>query len=468
MRCRLFGLAGLAVGLLLVTPLAMAQPGGGGGIGGGAGGNQGAGIVIDPSGVVRMESVRDPSGRLMRARIESSRSLIDADVYRSSELRKVSLTRLEAAIADRIADGKQPTIEMKHLAGLSEIRYVFLYPESGDIVLAGPAGGFASDLTGRVVSALDGSSVVLLEDVVAALRAFPPTGSKTDVIGVSIDPTPEGLANMQSFLNSIGSSVRPGMEGRIVDGLQRSLGDQIVTVKGVSPKTHFAEVMIEADYRMKLIGIGKEIVPADVGIKSFTAMSRPGEGSRNALNRWYFTPEYESLTVTDGDDALELNGPSVKLVGAGEVVGVDGTRAAAGSESRASKQFTYAFSSNYDKLAKRVPVYDQLRNVVDLSVIAAFIQKNDWYGKADWDMATFGNEDRYAIETGSEPAKIGSAVNAVWKGRTLMTPIGGGVSIRPTQTLAEGTITTQQSGDLVDARKGSDSATAPADRWWWD
>ncbi len=40
---------------------------------------------------------------------------------------------------------------MKALAGLTKIDYVLLYPESNEIVIAGPAEGFVEDSTGRVV-----------------------------------------------------------------------------------------------------------------------------------------------------------------------------------------------------------------------------------------------------------------------------------------------------------------------------
>ncbi len=32
---------------------------------------------------------------------------------------------------------------MRHLAGLTRLKYVFCYPESGDIVIAGPAEAWA-------------------------------------------------------------------------------------------------------------------------------------------------------------------------------------------------------------------------------------------------------------------------------------------------------------------------------------
>ena len=41
---------------------------------------------------------------------------------------------------------------MLTLAGLQRVRYVFVYPESGDLVLAGPAGDWKVDADGRIVS----------------------------------------------------------------------------------------------------------------------------------------------------------------------------------------------------------------------------------------------------------------------------------------------------------------------------
>ena len=52
----------------------------------------------------------------------------------------VSLPRLEKQVQLRLAAGRPPTEAMQVLAGLQRIQYVFVYPESGDLVLAGPAG----------------------------------------------------------------------------------------------------------------------------------------------------------------------------------------------------------------------------------------------------------------------------------------------------------------------------------------
>src|SRR5690606_34860382 len=113
-----------------------------------------------------------------------------------------------------------------------------------DIVLAGPAEGWVTDLVGRVRGLESGRPTLLLEDLASAMRAYPPSGKKTNVIMCSIDPTPEGLARMQDFLRSIGS-VNPnvGSADEIVNGLRTSLGMQNIRVGGVPATTHFAQVL---------------------------------------------------------------------------------------------------------------------------------------------------------------------------------------------------------------------------------
>ena len=211
-----------------------------------AGGNPSsvAGVVVDADGVLKKLSVTDRGGRLMNERIAAAKAALAPTISRPSKLRKISLNRLEKAIRDKNA---VPTDEMRFLAGLLRVRYVFCYPKTGDIVIAGPAEGWVTNAVGRVVGITSGRPVVQLQDLAVALRAFPPDGPATQMVGCSIDPTQEGLAEMQRFLYQVGSRATPAQTRFIVNGLRASLGLQDVSVNGVPPNTHFAQVMVEAD-----------------------------------------------------------------------------------------------------------------------------------------------------------------------------------------------------------------------------
>ena len=427
---------------------------------------QGNGVIVDADGVFRTRIVFDPTGQLTRQRFLAARAALAPDLARPSKLRKISLTRLEAAIAQHLATGQGLTDDMRYLAGLTRITNVFFYPDTGDIVIAGPAEGYMPNVAGRIVGMHTGRAVLELQDLVAALRAFPPTGEKTQALVVSIDPTQEGLARMQQFLVAIRGQVTPRDAGRIAAGLKENLGLQNVRIEGISPKTHFAQVMLEADYRMKLIGIGLE-EPA-VKITSYVARANPRSVARNALQRWYFTPNYDCVRVSQDELALALEGDGVKLIGLDQLVQAHGGRVVTGQVDRASRTFVNEFTAKYGQLAAKEPVYAQLRNLIDMAIAAAFIQRYDYYGQASWTMDVLGDETQFAIETFPEPKQVETAVNAIWKGNTLMTPVGGGVNIQPLMALATDRMKLDEEGELKELRTQVEIEGLAKDQWWWD
>ncbi len=224
--------------------------------------------------------------------------------------------------------------------------------------------------------------------------------------------------------------------------------------------------MVEADYRMKLIGIGLE--PPPVKITSFIAAASPGALAGNALVRWYFVPEYKCIRVAEDGLAMQMEGWGVKLVGAQELVAQSGERAQGNAESRASKVFCKSFTDQYPNLANREPVYAQLRNLIDMSVAAAFIQAQDYYQQSSWDLGVFGDESKYAIQTYTVPKQVESAVNVFVKGNAIMTPIGGGVQIRPLEAVSQENRLPDEDGKVSQAQKDVTLKDLPEGQWWWD
>ncbi len=453
--CRV--VAAVALAILGFSSLASAQS-----VPGVSGAN---GVIVDAEGVLRMQHFPDPTGQIMRKRIAEAKAHLNPDVAKPSPLRKVSLNRLEAALKARLEKNSPPTEEMQFLAGLTRVKYAFYYPETKDIVLAGPAEGWAVDLSGLACGMQSGRPVLQLQDLIVALRAYAPGGKKTQAIVCSIDPTPEGLAKMQQFLNSIGSSITADDAEMVVNGLRTNLGMQNIRIGGVSPKTHFAQVLLECDYRMKLIGIGLENPP--IRLASYVDKASPST-SRNSLERWFFIPDYNCVRMAADSLGLELVGDGVKLVSENQIVGGDGSRRATHKANKASDLFTKGFTAKYAELAARVPVFAELRNCIDLAIVAAFVNKQDWYAKADWQAAVFNDEGALAAETYNAPLQVESVCTAVWKGSQLMTPIGGGVTIHPQQAIETKNLLADEDGKVTELRESVSLEDLPASQWWWD
>ena len=156
------------------------------------------GVWVDPQGVLRPLMKEARTGDLAALRTGSRNRAAQEDVRRSSPLRMVSLTRLEKEIQLNEALGRGIDDAMRYLAGLRRIEYVFVYPETGDLVVAGPAGDWTVAGENRVVSCDTGDPVVRLDDLVVVFRHF--SASRDAHFGCKIDPRKESLKNVQEFL----------------------------------------------------------------------------------------------------------------------------------------------------------------------------------------------------------------------------------------------------------------------------
>ncbi|MDB2686906.1 DUF1598 domain-containing protein [Mariniblastus sp.] len=433
--------------------------------------NNTGGITISTEGILNRRAIPNNARQLNVERFNAAKVALNQDLQKVSELRKVSINRLEAEVAKMIDAGTPISPDALYLAGLTRITHVFFYPETKDIVIAGPAEGFFFSAENFVVGMDSGRATLKLEDLVVALRAFAPDKNKPSLITCSIDPTQEGLVKFRNVVKqwqqaALAGQLRSGMENQIVKSYKDSLGLQTVTINGVSPNTDFARVLVEADYRMKLIGMDLE-QPAVKGITSFVAKANPS-GASNALQRWFFEPDYDCVTINDDKTAIELRGQGVKLVGEDETVGANGQRKGKGKSSRASRAFTTSFTKTYAKLADKTPIWAELRNVIDMSVAAAFIQKVDLYNKADWSLGAFGDETRFPVEKYAAATQVAPIANAYWKNGKFMSPIAGGVQVQARVALNSDHVTLDTEGKINKVRDSILLDGLKPGQWWWD
>ena len=424
------------------------------------------GISIDAAGVLKMMAFPDPGGRLMRQRALAALANLPQDLAGPSPLRKISLRRLEAAVAERLKEGEPLDESMLYLAGLQRVKYVFFYPDEKEIVIAGPAEGWVANLAGRVIGVRSGLPALELVDLVVALRAFPPGKRPPAMVGCSIDPNPKSLVALRAFQQKIPRTVRQNQRAsvarKVAQGVQQALGMADIRVFGVPSDTHFAQVLIEADYRMKLIGVGLERTP--IKLPSYLDLLKSVR--QGTLQRWWFTPDYECVKMTADHFAMELEGQGVQLQTEDKLILPGGGLANTRKASRASQLFTRGFTRMYPQLAARRPIFAQLRNLIDMSVAAAFIQQEDYYGKAGWRMETWSDERIFKVRGKPSPAMAPCVANSRWKKSRLFTPAGGGVDIHAERALNPELVRPDKDGKLKGMRETV--SKLPPKRWWWD
>ncbi|MFH5802572.1 DUF1598 domain-containing protein [Alienimonas sp. DA493] len=452
----------LAASMLAAPAFALAQ--------GNGGGNNGlGGVLIDPSGALTARDDKTLGTKLDKERQAAfAADNLPADLNADSDARKVSLRKLEAALAAAAAAGEEPDEAMRFLAGLTRIDAVLVQPgtaeEPGDVVLVGPAGGFGPDALGRMISTAEGEHggrpVLHLFDLLAALRGG--EASRGGAIGCSIDPVPERQAALARATANLGPVRSVSQAASVYRKLAEILGDQTIRIYGVPAGSHFGVTLAEADYRMKLVSLGLE--PSGVrGLPSHLALIGPGA---NSAQRFFIVADYEPVGVNADRTAFALRGQRLRMLTEDEVIAADGSRRDAGQQGRSNVAWANRFTEQVPDLAAERPIFAQLQNLYDLAVTAELLRAERLTEKAGWTPGLLLDEAALPVPVGPAPKTVPTAFNTKSTGRTVVGLISGGVSIRAADALREAGQAPDASGELERAR--ADAFAAAGERWWWD
>src|SRR5262249_2956388 len=152
---------------------------------------------------------------------------------------KISLRRLEQIVKESHAAQRPLPAEVRYLAGLQAVPYVFFYPESGDVVLAGPAEGWKLAASGENVGDRSNRPVLHLADFIVALRFAYGQNRGDSFLGCSIDPTPEGVRRLAAVFKKLGGHLDRSRLPEILATMEQALGPQPVTLYGAPGDSRF-------------------------------------------------------------------------------------------------------------------------------------------------------------------------------------------------------------------------------------
>lgn len=408
------------------------------------------GIAVNPDGVVEAPTVEDEAA-LTELR-ESALGEIPEDLQAFSELRAVSLKQLEAEVASHLEAGQEIPESVRYLAGLQRVKYVFVYPEQNDVVIAGPAEGWRVDKLGNVVGATTGRPVLLLEDLVVALRTRDVV--QLEAISCSIDPTPEGMQRLRSVMRRIHSLGDPD---QTMATMEEALGPQIVTVTGIPQTSHFARTLVAADFRMKRLAMGFDSSPVG-GMPSFMEMLSSSRGSTSATPRWWLAPLYEPLARDAAGLAWELRGQGVQCLTEEDHFNAAGRRQSSSKAGPTATTWANKFTERFNELADHDSSFGALRNAMDLAVVAALIDKQGLLDKAGLQLP--GLMQAFPLSEYYAPRQVNSKANFVRRRSDFVVSASGGVQLLPWKVADE----IEEVAEVGDVRA---QLAAPSGNWTW-
>jgi len=414
------------------------------------------GVMVNAAGVVRRAESSD-SASLRRAWSRARMPLPD-ELSRETGLRMVSLRRLEATLTRHLKDKTPFPNEIMFLAGLHRVEYVFVVPDRRDIVLAGPADAWRLGAEAAMVAEGTKTPVLRLDDLMDALRTVE-VAETGPGISCSIDPTREGLLQLKRLL----SSRKLRLSAATIQRMRQAVGDQQVTITGVAPDSHFARVMLAADFQMKTLAMDLQEAPVarfPSYLELLGATSR--QSPQIAAPRWWLAADYEPLLRSPDGRAWQLRGPGVQamtedghLIEAGEIV-------AATRKNHLAESWANALSERYAELGESLTAFAALRNCMDLAVVAALIAKEDMLTEAGCELPHLLSAAHIRGPRYNVPKTIESQVSLTRSSRGWFVSISGGVEIDSWSVLRQ----VETSETLLPVRQAalkSDSLN-----WWWD
>lgn len=434
------------------------------------------GVLVDAAGTLRLRAkaltnlLAVKRGAVPRESEVAASDAVAARtaVRKESALRFISLPRLEREMMRRQTAHEPLEPAMLTLAGLERVQYIFIYPDSGDLVFAGPAGDWRMD-DGRIVSARTLLPVVRLDDLLVLLRRG--DDAVLSHFGCSIYPRQDALAKTQAFLASSSQKpLAPGRRKQWLGELRDTVGKQNIEIFGIDPTSRVASVLVEADYHMKLIGMG--LADGVDGVDSYldsveTFAKRTGAIEPMAVLRWWFALHYESIETSPDADAFELAGQGVRVLSENELLAEQGRRVHTGQSDPLNRQFAASFTAHFAELSAKYPVYGDLRNIFDLAMAVALIQNEGLAERVNWKLTLFAEDEKLQLPKAAVPRQVETVINhRVVNRRQIVAGVSGGVMIEPENVLRESRARTDQR--LLDQRHASPPRESGAGAWWWD
>jgi hypothetical protein len=380
------------------------------------------GVVISTDGYVHLRQF-DEHQELAAIR---KRARDSAEAAKHEAISYVSLGALLEQAGSLERAGKPLPEELKYVHGLTQLRYVFVYPEEKDLVIGGPAEPWVingPEVTGR----RSGRPMLQLDDFVVALRNADADHGRA--FGCGIYPNPESLKIAHEIATKMAASSRAQRKKAMED----ALGPQDVRIFGTRADTRLALICVAADYKLKRLALGLDVLPT-------VPVGNGVDNSRSAANKFWFEASFEPLLVSKEGNAYQIRGQ--RLATKAGMFDFDPR----GATDKA-KAFATKLSGQMPALATALPVVADLQNIADWSLLASLIRRDHLDRKAGLDLSWLMDESAYQVAKVPVPKTAQTLVTF-----TNGSMAAGGVTISVEPFIGDEARVVDQTASLDEAR----------------
>ena len=213
---------------------------------------------------------------------------------------------------------------------------------------------------------------------------------------------------------------------RSAKALEEACGPQNITLTGVPKDSRFSQVLVAADYKMKRLAMGLE--PAPEFLPSILEMAGQKRTRLKKMSpRFWMETSYGPVSVSDDKTVWKLNGQGVCTKTQEDYAKQNGSDA--GKSSKLATAWADSMTEKYDQLSKAEPVFRELRNLMDMSVVAAIIARERLLKQVGLNIPAIKGLDTVSIPTWNVPQKVPSQCSFARLSDGLIVTTSGGVTV---------------------------------------
>ena len=172
--------------------------------------------------------------------------------------------------------------------------------------------------------------------------------------------------------------------------------------------------------------------------------------------------QYDALGHSEDGLAWRLSGPGVKTLTEDGYIAAGGERRATGKTNRLAEKWAESMSGQFEKLAAADPVFAELRNAMDLAVVAALIARENMLSRVELDLPLMVDAERLKLPAYHAAKTVPTQCSFVKLTSSWLVTASGGVQVD-----SWGVVENRQvAADLSSVRASSLKDAGNA--WWWN
>jgi len=241
------------------------------------------------------------------------------------------------------------------------------------------------------------------------------------------------------------------------------MGPQAITLTGIPADSRFARVMVAADFQMKRYAMHLDNAPIKDMPSFLDLMKAKKTRLHNMMPRWWLACNYDSIARSEDGLAWQIRGPGVKVMTEDEFIKADGTVTGTGKVNPVAQQWAKTMTDKYAELSRAAPVFGDLRNLMDVSVVAALIEKHGMLEKVGLELPQIMNQDdKLKTVSWFTPKTVATQCSFLKAGREYIITASGGVQVESWEVAQN----TEPSAKVAETYLGTGR---PRDgHWWWN